>query len=247
MRRSVYRDRRGFTLIELLVVIAVIAILIALLLPAVQKVREAANRTQCANNLKQMGLAFHNYHSTYGKFPFGHTSLPDDVNTGAWGTANPNNPYYRAQGWATVLLPYLEQDNKFRALSASNSKIWGYPTLTATDLSDPNSAWYNLAQLLNYKCPTYECPSARLGSMRTQSMIGSANAASLGIATPVMVQMGNYAGIQGACGGSGVDEGLNPTPTNNWWRDPSGQKRCYYRLPKAGALLTSAHTPVRCA
>src|SRR5437762_7994339 len=113
MIRKLLAWRIGFTLVGLLVVIAIIAVLIALLLPAVQKVREAANRTQCANNLKQMGLAFHNYHSSYGKFPYGHSSQSEDINTGAWGTANPNNPYYRAQGWATMLLPYLEQDAKF--------------------------------------------------------------------------------------------------------------------------------------
>src|SRR5438094_9439617 len=94
------RPRHGFTLIELLVVIAIIAVLIALLLPAVQKVREAASRTHCANNLKQLGLAFHNYHDMHRKFP------PAFVNNGPYGTSG----FSFAHGWAAFILPFIEQE-----------------------------------------------------------------------------------------------------------------------------------------
>tara|TARA_R110002095_G_scaffold196208_1_gene175034 strand:+ start:2977 stop:3879 length:903 start_codon:yes stop_codon:yes gene_type:complete len=99
--KSVKNTRRGFTLIELLVVIAIIAILIALLLPAVQQAREAARRSQCKNNLKQIGLALHNYHETHNLFPSGWIGVEPGVGA--------NVEFGSGWGWGTMIMPGLDQ------------------------------------------------------------------------------------------------------------------------------------------
>jgi prepilin-type N-terminal cleavage/methylation domain-containing protein len=112
------RRQRGFTLIELLVVIAIIAILIALLLPAVQQAREAARRTQCRNNLKQIGLALHNYHDVYGVLP------PEKIMGNRPGTntlwcapGSPRTWDAEPGNWAVFIMPFLEQANEFKQLN----------------------------------------------------------------------------------------------------------------------------------
>src|SRR6516225_6414329 len=136
---SRYRRRRsGFTLIELLVVIGIIGILVGLLLPAVQKVREAANRITCFNNLKQIGLAAHAHHDATGRFPpavlMPYAQEGNDPLTG--GAADPFGP-----NWAIFLLPYLEQEPIY---IQANPK--SYPgTSNLQDLTSYNLSWRKCA------------------------------------------------------------------------------------------------------
>ncbi len=143
---SALKTRRAFTLIELLVVIAIIAILIALLLPAVQQAREAARRTQCKNNLKQIGLALHNYLDSYGRFP------PSFVTDGD-GTNNPTG----GGEWSVQarLLPYLEAANAYNAIDLSQS------------YEDSDNAASGISAL---RVNTYLCPSEINDRVRTNSM-----------------------------------------------------------------------------
>jgi prepilin-type N-terminal cleavage/methylation domain-containing protein len=133
--------RGGFTLIELLVVIAIIAILIALLLPAVQQAREAARRSACKNNLKQIGLALHNYHDVYKTFPPGYIfDVRDDA------TATPGRESW---GWSAFILPFMEQKPLFDKLGISNTPL-------DRGIATGGTAYRDLLQtpIEVYRCPT---------------------------------------------------------------------------------------------
>jgi prepilin-type N-terminal cleavage/methylation domain-containing protein len=145
--RRVLRASAGFTLIELLVVIAIIAVLAALLLPAVQQAREAARRTSCRNNLKQVGLALMNYESQYHVFPSSSTSR---IDLGVW---SPNPANYHLHSWVSMILPNLDQGPLYNQLNFSVSAL------------DPLNA-ATASQIISvYRCPSYSGPQFSLSPL----------------------------------------------------------------------------------
>jgi prepilin-type N-terminal cleavage/methylation domain-containing protein/prepilin-type processing-associated H-X9-DG protein len=186
-------NRRGFTLIELLVVIAIIAVLIALLLPAVQAAREAARRTQCVNNLKQIGLALHNYHTAIDKFPMAVSKnplfSPGDTD-GQWG-------YGRWTGWSAqaLLLGYLEQNALYNAANFS----WGPGSAGTLGGSSINSTVYN-SVIQAFLCPS-DPNAGRLRNNSYHASIGSTTYESP-VTTPGMFAVFNSFGIRDCTDGT---------------------------------------------
>jgi prepilin-type N-terminal cleavage/methylation domain-containing protein len=150
MRSLIASGRRGFTLIELLVVIAIIAVLIALLLPAVQQAREAARRTQCRNNLKQIGLALHNYLDAHSVFPPGNQMAGNYVNGAFASGISPRGGWGNAP-WTVLILPYIDQAPVYNQLDFNNvlPRYWAYDAACT-----PNYQVLENAFVATYKCPS---------------------------------------------------------------------------------------------
>lgn len=188
--------RRGFTLIELLVVIAIIAILIGLLLPAVQKIREAANRMKCSNNIKQLGLACHNYNDTNGSLP------PGYLRGRGIGTTDENNI---GPNWLVLLLPFAEQDNLYRQVTNSITNYQNFANPNAAAGGSNDQGWRSIRST---KINTFQCPSEGfLGTQGNRAGGGwerGSYAANMGPGDPGGMAFGGSVGTSVGITGGGV-------------------------------------------
>ena len=209
MNRSAHTPARaGFTLIELLVVIAIIAILIALLLPAVQQAREAARRTQCKNNLKQLGLALHNYESTYNVLPPGWVASQGLTYPAGGGNSTTGTDGHGSWGWAALVLPYIDQAPLFNSLQV------GIEIRTALDDST------KLA-LMQQVYPAFRCNSdtAPATNERRQFTGFAGTVRRLSTSNYVGWNSGTYGWLPGDTAGSESRKGFFTMNSNTRFRD----------------------------
>ena len=199
---GVRRPLLGFTLVELLVVMTIIGILMALLLPAVQSAREATRRSQCTNNLKQIGLAVLNYEAAWGVFPI---SIPEDP-------CSLDNIVPTGVGWMVRLLPYIELQSLYISMKTDGPVPSGQGICT----NDPDTR-----TAIATAVATYYCPSDNAMGKTRNDLYGT-----IGITGgPVPFAVANYAGVVGPCTVSAIGAPASPTP-----HTPTATRRAEIRV-----------------